>query len=839
MPFLNPFSADVVPRYALVPAFRQPGRGILIAPARTLERSEGGVDLPALLKEPRVRILSTSRDSLSQANMSVLGFSLLPYALIEEPELQFAAAHFVVSDGRGEVLSHVQPGHVSPAATSHSHPTHPAERVWNSAVAGMLRAHHDRRLTGLRCRCCLSYGLNMHESLSVALATIATLVGVRQSFDRDDVRKLHVDKSAVPPYTPAMTSLDLDTPAHNASRLQSAITRVTLEGASRPELEGLLQDCHDWLDGQPQDQFKDLRAARHLLYHNSRYQAKIQKRDARIADVEHDCSVLKLELEKEREEFAKLEKELAEEQEIATKLEEELHLATTKCGDLEKILDEERTISSAKYTDLECTAFEERDRFALLEKELEEDKARLKAECDEWRTVALALILITSSCSKLDGISTECRRLTDELEKAKRTPPTSRASEPRYYYLHDQKGSKVEPVAILKDDGRDHGNAVKVQVVGTDNMFTLSPIPACKPIPELPSNMMAFLPLSDDAEDASDDDRVRPGPPISSASRSIPIKSRSDSHRPRSNSSLLSRPDSDAMSISAPRSTLDVHMASVSASPSGSSMNSGLRPAPEYSPGSFGGGVGENMLGLRADPSRVSPSSIDSDLKERQERKQRLAALDRILDRGTPQTPHSVMSPRKNSVSDGADRPPPANPRAGSATRTPSPVSSASQSYSSSTMEKEVTAAPPYRPQLLGPVSSASSAAAERERARASSVSQNPPPVIPPPPSSLSSQHPPSTTHISHLTATRDRDAGTPVYPTYGPQPQPQPTPSPLQSRPPHSRRQSNDVHPSMSGNLGSLSRGRSINLGIVQPASYASGLTRSIRAMQEPPRVS
>ena len=31
-------------------------------------------------------------------------------------------------------------------------------------------------------------------------------------------------------------------------------------------------------------------------------------------------------------------------------------------------------------------AFEERDRFALLEKELEEDKARLKAECDDWRT---------------------------------------------------------------------------------------------------------------------------------------------------------------------------------------------------------------------------------------------------------------------------------------------------------------------------------------------------------------------------------------------------------------------------------------------------------------------
>ena len=119
MPFLNPFSADVVPRYAQVPAFRQPGCSIPIAPARTLKSSEGGVEVPALLEEPRVRILSTGGDSLSQANMSVLGPFSLPYALIEEVELHSAAAHFVVFDGRCDVLSHVQPGHVSPAATPH------------------------------------------------------------------------------------------------------------------------------------------------------------------------------------------------------------------------------------------------------------------------------------------------------------------------------------------------------------------------------------------------------------------------------------------------------------------------------------------------------------------------------------------------------------------------------------------------------------------------------------------------------------------------------------------------------------------------------------------------
>ncbi|TBU23937.1 hypothetical protein BD309DRAFT_860178 [Dichomitus squalens] len=78
----------------------------------------------------------------------------------------------------------------------------------------------------------------------------------RHTYNPADARKLHVDKSAVPPCTPAISSHDLDT--SQASRLQSSITRVTLEGASRPELEELLQDCHDWLDGQPQDQVRHL-----------------------------------------------------------------------------------------------------------------------------------------------------------------------------------------------------------------------------------------------------------------------------------------------------------------------------------------------------------------------------------------------------------------------------------------------------------------------------------------------------------------------------------------------------------------------------------------------------
>ena len=249
------------------------------------------------------------------------------------------------------------------------------------------------------------------------------------------------------------------------------------------------------------------------------------------------------------------------------------------------------------------------------------------------------------------------------------------------------------------------------------------------------------------------------------------------------------------------------------------------------------------MLGLRADPSRISPSSIDSDLKDKEnhERKQRLAALDKLLDRGSGQSVHSVKSPRKDSLPDGSERPLPANPSTVSSTRTPSPASSAPHSYSSSTMEKELGGAPPYRHQLLGPVSSASSAAAERERARASSVnSQNAPPVIPPPPSSMG-MHPAPTpnppNHLSHLTASRDRDTPTHAYPVYGPHPQP--SPAPQQSRPSQSRRQSTDIHPPMLANTGSLSKSRATNLGMGQTAGYPSGLTRTIRAMQEVQRVS
>lgn len=392
-------------------------------------------------------------------------------------------------------------------------------------------------------------------------------------------------------------------------------------------------------------------------------------------------------------------------------------------------------------------------------------------------------------------------------------------------------------MAVLKDESWDSSNGtMKVQVVGKDNVFHLSPVPATQPIPDVPPSMMAFLPLTDDLDDPIDDDRthVRSNPiSISSASRSKSFKSRSDLHRDRtrSNSSLLTRPDPDAMSISVPRSNLDAHMSSPSTSPNGTGSQYGLRPA-EFVSTSVGR-VPENMLGLQADPSRVSPPATDLELKEQQ--KKMVAALHDVLkdpNQGIP-----IKSPRKSSLSTGSDRDRDrvraAVPSAMSSTRTPSPVSSTSQSYTSSTMEREYGPAPSKHQHLAvptpTPISCASHAAAERERARASSVnSQNAPSALPQPPS-VPSHHPTtmSSTSLSHVTATRDP----PLHAIYGPSPQ---------LRPPHSRRQSNDPSSAALSNIsGSISKGKASAMSIAPNVPYASGLTRSMRAMQEAPRVS
>ncbi|KAI8970582.1 hypothetical protein BD414DRAFT_252838 [Trametes punicea] len=408
--------------------------------------------------------------------------------------------------------------------------------------------------------------------------------------------------------------------------------------------------------------------------------------------------------------------------------------------------------------------------------------------------------------------SAECRRLSDELKELKNNlpPPSVRSLEARQFYLHDLSNAKAEPVAILKDSP-DNADAVKVTVVGKDNVFQLSPVPATQPIPDLPSSLMTFQPLTDDLDEAVSDDGSHRSARVS-PTRAIPIQSRPDARRSRSHSSVLNASDPDAMSISIPRSSLDVHMASVSSSPNVSVLQYVSRPV-EFVSSSLGR-VPENALGLRTvEPIRTSPMSISIETVEQQEQQKRLAMLREVLADNT--TPPSTSLSRKPTVSDvSSDRSRPLVSSGMSSTRTSSPVSSTSHSYSASSLDNSVSS---QRHQLLQPpsaISCASIAAMEhQQRTRASSTASA---TAAPPASSL-----------THATATRDRDTAPPLHAIYAPAPPPAPTPS----RPTQSRRQSTDTS--------SISKGKATMMGIAPAGPYQSGLTRTMRAMQDAPRVS
>ncbi|RPD65466.1 hypothetical protein L226DRAFT_567304 [Lentinus tigrinus ALCF2SS1-7] len=404
--------------------------------------------------------------------------------------------------------------------------------------------------------------------------------------------------------------------------------------------------------------------------------------------------------------------------------------------------------------------------------------------------------------SKCNQVSIESRRLADELSKVKRHS-SPRADESGYSYPYDR---KAEPITTPRDYAADR-ETVKDKV----NFFLLSPVPHSQPVPDLPSNMSHFNPLADDDESSDEAfEKIKPHA-ISSASRAIPIMHRSDSYRDRarSNASLLSRPDPDAMSISVPKSNLDVHMSGSSVSPNGPAFQYGSRPK-DFVPSSLER-LPENALGLRADIARPPLTDVDPELRVRQ-----LAQLHEVL-----RDPAPTTSPRKPSVSDGSererDRARAAVPSAMSSTRTPSPVSSASHSYSSSHMEKEHNSAP-YKSNPTA-ISCASHAAAARERARASSVNSQNAPSAPPPPSSVTpTASVASTTSLSHITAMRDQ----PLHALY-PQTQPQSAPRPAQPR-----RQSSDNYALSS----SLSKGRIAALGVVPPPRYPSNLTRAMQGI-------
>ncbi|KAI0717404.1 hypothetical protein C8T65DRAFT_116229 [Cerioporus squamosus] len=673
-------------------------------------------------------------------------------------------------------------------------PTCPPRPRWSRPPLIMLVLHPSSQ-----CDVCLEgyYGSKEPVSILVGTRSAAGLCSLclqslpkpacplcRSRFEPDDVRRVHVDKTQLPPSTPSLSFASIDA----ARRLQAQATRLVLHGGSTDEYLELIGELGSWLETQYPQEHGDLRATHVLLWKYGEIQKKLEKQKSRVATVEQACS----------DKIAVVEQNCSD----------RIAAVEQTCHDLQRQIDEEREklnaqlqeereLAAAKYEELEQKSFEERELLLAAEKELEEEKERLAKECEEWR-------------AKCDHVSTERRRLADELSKVKRHS-SPRADESGYFHPYDR---KTEIVPAQRDYALDR-DVVKDK----DNFFLFSPVPLSQPVPDLPSNMSHFNPLADDPDDSSDEALEKGNSMLtSSTSRSIPIKHRSDLHRDRSRSnvSLLSRPDPDAMSISVPRNNVDVHMAGSSVSPNGPAFQYGSRPK-EFVPSSLER-LPENALGLRADLSRPALTDVDPELRVRQ-----LAQLHDVLKDPTSST--SAKSPRKPSVSDGYERERArarvAVSSAMSSTRTPSPVSSTSQSYSSSHMEKEYSSTH-HKPNATV-ISSASSAAAERERARASSVNSQNAPSAPPPPSSVPPHHPavsvPSTTSLSHITAMRDP----PLHALYAPQMQSQSAPRPAQTR-----RQSNDSH-SLSG---SLSKGRTSALGVVPPQRYPSNLTRAMQGI-------
>ncbi|KAJ2976883.1 hypothetical protein NUW54_g11495 [Trametes sanguinea] len=128
---------------------------------------------------------------------------------------------------------------------------------------------------------------------------------------------------------------------------------------------------------------------------------------------------------------------------------------------------------------------------------------------------------------------------------------------------------------------------------------------------------------------------------------------------------MLTAADPDAMAISLPRNTLDVHMASVSSSPMVSTVQYSSRPA-EFVSSSLGR-VPENALGLRtASPSEMSPSAVDNELVEQQRR----AQLRQVLSDHTV-SPSTSLSRKPTLAEAGSDRSRPSVSRGMSSTRTP------------------------------------------------------------------------------------------------------------------------------------------------------------------------
>lgn len=369
----------------------------------------------------------------------------------------------------------------------------------------------------------------------------------RKPFVPEEVRRLHTGKASrsatPPPSDPALAA----EAASRAQRLLRRITRIVLEGATSEDLQDAIGETHSWLLTQPESAHPDLRSAYLLLYKYTALQRKAEEKKNALSNLENTCDDLREQLQ-------------AQAQDAENRLQE-----------LDKLRNEELEAARIMKESLH-------ERYDKLDK--------------EW-------------CGKFEVCLSECRRLHKELEDLKQAqynplPHPPRAAEARYFYLKTT-SSHHEPVIVVKGDGLDTLESVKVQITGKDDAFRLSPVPPTLAIPALPT---AFRPLTDDVDDRDIDEvPARRQCDNSSLRAPQPIPIKSSIQRMASNASLLSRHD-DPMGRSIPHGSVDVHMASCSSSPSVTTMHAAARDRLKDGISGSPAVVSESALGLRSAGSR-------------------------------------------------------------------------------------------------------------------------------------------------------------------------------------------------------------------------------------------
>lgn len=232
-----------------------------------------------------------------------------------------------------------------------------------------------------------------------------------------------------------------------------------------------------------------------------------------------------------------------------------------------------------------------------------------------------------------------------------------------------------------------------------EDRFELSPIPttATLPVSNLP-NRQTFRPLTAEESDVEEFKSKRNSPYLLRSIDPIPI--RPGPQRMNSSSSIISRNGYDGgVPRSAPRSSVDVHMASCSSSPNTSFLYSPRERDRLDEP--MTGSVHDSVRGL------ARRATVSSHSREQEEHEERVRKLSDVLDK-------SSQSPTDRSTSRPSDRReyPSSRQCSPPGTRDSSPVSPIAG------IQSPLLQPPP----ISGTESRASTAALQAERARAMSL---------------------------------------------------------------------------------------------------------------------